>query len=295
MSFASLRACDRKEAGNVTLLHNRYGKGRVRVMRIHRDGDRHEVRELTVKAMIEGDFGRAYTAADNSTCVSTDTIKNVVNVVAREQLALPTELFCKAVAERLLESYPQVASATVSGHETKWTRLSFAGVPHPHSFVLDPNGEPFAEVTATRENATTVSGVDGFTFMKATGSGWDNYAKDPYTTIVETRDRMCATSMAARWRWSRAPDDYPGTNARILDAMLDVFATTYSESVQDSLFRMGQAALAAVPEIAEISMACPNKHYLLVNLAPFGLDNKNQVFLPTDEPHGQIECTVGRG
>ena len=76
--------------------------------------------------------------------------------------------------------------------------------------------------------------------------------------------------------------------------MLKVFATTYSESVQDSLYRMGTAALAAVPELIDISLACPNKHYLLINLSPFKMDNDNQVFLPTDEPHGQIECTVGR-
>ena len=82
--------------------------------------------------MLEGDFGRTFTEADNSSSVSTDTIKNVVNVVARENLALSNELFCKAVAERLLESYPQLSAATVSGTETKWTRLAFGGKEHPH-------------------------------------------------------------------------------------------------------------------------------------------------------------------
>ena len=70
------------------LIKNKYGKGRVRVMRIHRDGDRHEVSQLNVKAMIEGDFARTYTHADNSNSVSTDTIKNIVNVVARENTGL---------------------------------------------------------------------------------------------------------------------------------------------------------------------------------------------------------------
>ncbi len=279
----------------MSLVGKQYGKGRVRVMRIHRAGDHFEVRELTVKAIIQGDFSRAFTAKDNSTSVSTDTVKNVVNVVARENLSLPTELFCKAVAQRLLDSYPQVDSATVSGHETKWSRLSVGGVPHPHSFTLDANGKPFAEVTATRSSIKTTSGVDGFTFLKCTASGWDNYVKDPYTTIAETRDRMAATSMMGSWTWKAEPKDYPTANAKILDVMLEVFATTYSESMQDSLYRMGTAALAAVPEMDEISLACPNKHYLLINLAPFGMDNNNQVFLPTDEPHGQIECTVGRG
>jgi urate oxidase len=100
--------------------------------------------------------------------------------------------------------------------------------------------------------------------------------------------------MQASWRWGTAPADYDSANSRILATLLDVFATTYSCSVQDSLFRMGTAALEAVSQITDISMACPNKHYLLLNLAPFGLDNKNQVFVATNEPAGQIECTVGR-
>ena len=131
--------------------------------------------------------------------------------------------------------------------------------------------------------------------MKSTQSGWENYVKDRYTTIPETADRMCATSMVASWKWSAKPASYPATNAKILDTLLEVFGTTYSMSVQDSLYRMGEAALAAVPEISEISMACPNMHFIPMNLSAFGLDNNNDVFLPTDEPHGQIECTVGRG
>ena len=105
------------------LIKNRYGKGRVRVMRIHRDGDRHEVSQLNVKAMIEGDFARAYTDADNSTSVSTDTIKNVVNIVARENTGLCTEDFCQVLAKKYLDTYPQMASVAITAHETKWSRL----------------------------------------------------------------------------------------------------------------------------------------------------------------------------
>jgi urate oxidase len=280
----------------VPLIRNKYGKGRVRVMRIHREGDRHAVSQLNVKAMIEGDFARAYTHADNATSVSTDTIKNVVNIVARENTGLSTEEFCQVLAKKYLDSYPQVTSVAVTAHETKWNRLSLGGKPHPHSFVLDSNGKPFVEVAATREGPSTLaSGIDGFTFMKSTQSGWENYVKDRYTTIPPTNDRMCATSMVAAWKWSTKPSNYPATNSKILATLLEVFSTTYSASVQDSLYRMGEAALAAVPEISEISMACPNMHFILMNLSAFGLDNNNDVFLPTDEPHGQIECTVGRG
>jgi urate oxidase len=285
-----------REAVRVPLIRNRYGKGRVRVMRIHRDGDRHEVSQLNVKAMIEGDFAHAYTDADNATSVSTDTIKNVVNVVARENTGLCIEEFCQVLARKYLDLYPQVSSVAITAHETKWSRLSFGGKPHPHSFVLDSNGKPFVEANMMRGGPSALtSGIDGFTFMKSTQSGWENYVGDAYTTIPPTRDRMCATSMLASWKWSAKPASYPAANAKILATVLEVFGTTYSASVQDSLYRMGEAALAAVPEISEISMACPNMHFIPINLSAFGLDNNNDIFLPTDEPHGQIECTVGRG
>jgi len=280
----------------MTLVRSTYGKARVRIMRVDRDTAHHSVRELTVQAMLTGDFSRSYTHADNAMAVSTDTVKNVVNVVARENLALQNEPFCGVLAQRFLELYPQVATVSVTAHETKWTRLMVGGELHAHSFLLDSNGRPFVKLVAERGGDVAItSGLQAFTFMKTTASGWAGYEKDFYTTIPETDDRMCATAMDASWTWSAVPADYAAANATLLTTMLDVFATTYSASVQDSLYRMGTAALAAVPEVAEISMACPNKHYLLINLAKFGLDNDNRVLLPTDEPHGQIECVVGRG
>lgn len=278
----------------MTLLHNTYGKARVRVMRVHRNGERHEVRELTVQAMLEGDFAGAYTEADNSTSVSTDTVKNIVYIVARENPTLAAEPFCKAVATRLLERYASVETATVTAHETRWVRMAIDGAPHPHAFVLDANGRPTARVAMSRAETRIESGLSGFTFLKSTASGWASYVKDSYTTLPETDDRIAATSMDATWAWSREPESFEASNARILDAMLSTFAATYSHSLQDSLYRMGRAALAAAPEAEAIRLACPNKHYLLANLEPFGLDNANQVFVATDEPHGQIECVVGR-
>jgi urate oxidase len=279
----------------MALIGNTYGKGRVRVMRVHRASDRHEVRELSVSAMVQGDFGKAYTHADNSLALCTDTMKNLINIVAHENPAADKEAFCSAVADRLLAKYPQVSSADVTAHETKWARLLVDGKPHPHSFVLDGNGKPFAHVTASRGAKSCESGVSDFTFLKSTQSGWENYYKDDYTTLRETADRICATSMEATWRWQRNPVSCETANAKLLDRMLEVFATTYSKSVQDSLYRMATAGLEAVPEVSEIRLACPNKHYIPIDLSPFGLVNNNQVFLPTDEPHGQIECQVGRG
>ncbi len=277
------------------LIRNTYGKGRVRIMRVRRDTARHEARELDVKVLLTGDFAAAYTSSDNSSAIATDTIKNIVNIVARDNVGLETEPFAAALAGYFLDHYAQVRQVEVTTRETRWTRLVVDGAPHPHSFVLDGNGRPFARLTATREGAAVTSGIEGLSFMKTTESGWVGYVMDEVTTIKETTDRICATAMDAYWCWSKAPASYPEANAVALAAALKVFATTYSPSVQHTMYLMGEAVLAAVPEIAEISMACPNKHYLPIDLKPFGRGFDSQVFTPTDEPHGQIECTVGRG
>ena len=100
--------------------------------------------------------------------------------------------------------------------------------------------------------------------------------------------------MRATWHFASEPPGYRAANAQVLAAMLKVFATRYSPSVQTTLFEMAQAALAAVPQIDRVRLTMPNQHCLLVNLAPFGLENQNEIFVPTDEPHGQIEAEVSR-
>lgn len=270
---------------------NTYGKARVRVMRVYREGAYNEVRELSVQAMLEGDFAAAYTDGDNGRVVATDTIKNIVNIVARENLRAAAEVFAERLAARLLARYSHVARATVTCRETRWPRADS----HPHHFVLDGNGLGTATVAATRDGTTVTSGIDGFTFMKSTQAGWVGYVQDEYTTLPETTDRIVATAMTATWTWNAAPADYERTNALILRTMLAEFATTYSRGVQDSLFRMAGRALETVPELETVSMACPNKHYIPIDLSRFGLQSDNCVFTATDEPHGQIECTVTRG
>ena len=276
------------------LIHNTYGKGRVRVMRVYREGPYNEVRELSVQAMLDGEFADAYTKGDNHQVVATDTIKNIVNIVAREELRASAEQFAHKLAARLLSRYAHVERATISCRETRWTRAAVEGAPHPHHFLLDANGLGTTEVVATREGMTTTSGITGFTFMKSTEAGWVGYWQDEYTTLPETTDRIVATAMDARWTWNAEPADYEATNALVLTTMLAEFATTYSRGVQDSLFRMAEAALAKIPELQTISLACPNKHYIPLDLSRFGLSADNAVFTATDEPHGQIECTISR-
>ncbi len=279
---------------DMKLISHRYGKARVRVLKVFRHGERHEVKQADVSVTLEGDFEASYTRGDNSLVVPTDTLKNIVYALAKEKLADEIESFGLALGQLLLDRYPQVAQATVRVAEQRWDRITVDGQPHAHSFAGGGGARPFAVAVCARDGASVESGVEDLLLLKSAGSGFAGYAKDEMTTLSETRDRILATNLSAAWHFASLPSSCAEPNRAALEAMLKVFATRYSPSVQATLFEMAQAALEAVPELDWVRLVMPNKHYLLVNLAPFDLENANEIFVPTDEPHGQIEATVSR-
>ncbi len=276
------------------LIEQRYGKARVRVLKILREGPVHSIREIEVAALLAGDFESSYTAGDNSKVVPTDTIKNTVNVFAKQHLAEDLERFAAILGEHFVRRYEAVGEATIEITERAWKRLEVGGKPHPHAFEAGSEARRFARAIC-REGASELSaGIRDLVILKSTGSGFEGYPKCEYTTLPETGDRILATSFRATWHFGSAPPSYRQSNDSILAAMLQVFAENYSPSAQTTLFQMGAEALQTCAEISRIDLAMPNKHCLLLNLSPFGLKNENELFVPTEEPFGLIEASVGR-
>ena len=276
------------------LISHNYGKAKVRVMKVMRAGKIHSIKELDVQVMLQGNFDASYTKADNHLLVATDSIKNTVNVLAKQKLGAETELFGIVLGEHFLKTYKHVSRVELSLTEHCWGRINVNGKPHTHSFLEKSAAKPFAKIVATRSKTIVESGIEELFILKSTGSGFENFLRDEFTTLPETSDRICATKLKATWTYAKKPKNYSVTNGKILAVMLAVFAKNFSPSVQVTLFQMGEAALKVAPEISKIHIAMPNKHCLLINLKPFGLENKNELFVPTDEPHGQIEGIVSR-
>jgi urate oxidase len=87
---------------------------------------------------------------------------------------------------------------------------------------------------------------------------------------------------------------FPALRAKIHDILLAEFAGHDSKSVQHTLYVMGKAVLEKVAEVEDIELSMPNKHCLLVDLSQFGQDNPNEIFVPIDEPHGNIQARLRR-
>jgi urate oxidase len=279
----------------IELAENRYGKSRVRLMKVVRGPKGNDLREWTVQVLLTGDFDSAHYEGDNSKILPTDTMKNTVYSVARKSSATSMEDYAKELIDFLLGRNAQVTSASVSIESTMWKRLMVDGKPHPTSFMRG-SGE-VQTTTVLREQSTAFQILSGFkdlVVMKTADSGFEGYIKDDLTTLKETSDRLFCTAVTANWHYTSTTLDFDSTRKSLREAMLQTFANHKSKSVQETLYEMGKSALEAVSETDQIDLIMPNKHCLLVDLSRFGQDNPNEIFVPTDEPAGHIEARVRR-
>ncbi len=279
----------------MALAQNRYGKSRVRLVRVKRDADRHEFQEWSVEILLQGDFESCFTDGDNSKILATDTMKNTVYSLARDSAASCMEEFGKEVVDFLLRRNPQVSHAEVNISQKVWERVEVNGKPHPTTFVQSSGERAVTKVTRAPQRKLSIrSGLENLVIMKTAGSGFEGYIQDSLTTLPPTADRLFGTALKASWEYGTDIVAYASVREKIRNILLAEFAAHDSKSVQHTLYALGEAVLKQIPEVNEIDLTMPNLHCLLVDLSRFGQTNPNELFVPTDEPHGYIEATVRR-
>ena len=280
----------------IRLGDNQYGKAETHVVRVTKsgpDGTVHEIKDMTVSVALSGDFEATHVTGDNANVVPTDTQKNTVFAFASENVR-EIEDFARRLARHFVHDYPSVSRARVSITEQPWARIHTGDGPHTHAFERAGSELPLTSVTFTRESEWVVSGFSDLTLLKTAGSEFWGYPKDRYTTLPETHDRVLATAVEARWRYLDSDVDWADARAEARRLIVETFATKHSRSLQQTLYAMGEAVLEARPEIAEIRFSMPNKHHFVVDLTPFGRENRNEVFYAADRPYGLIEGAVTR-
>ena len=279
---------------SIRLAQNDYGKSRVRLLRVTRGKKKHEIKELTLAIRLEGDFETAHTKGDNSKILPTDTMKNTVYALARQNPVDAAETFCGVLIDHFLAGNPQIERVHVHTVEFPWGRIMRDGKPDGFAFVRTGEEKRTALVTGTRSKKSVQAGVKNLIALKTTKSAFEGFIRDRYTTLKEDRNRILATAIRADWLYESAEIDFNATWESVRRALLETFATHDSLSLQHTLYDMGKAVLERFNAIREIRLSLPNKHYNLVDLAPFGMTNPGDVFLPTDEPHGLIEAKLRR-
>jgi urate oxidase len=288
----------------------RYGKDNVRVYKVERDEKTgvQTVTEMTVCVLLEGAIDTSYTKADNSVVVATDSMKNTVYIKAKEHPVTPPELFASILGTHFIDSYPHLTAAHINVITHRWTRMTIDGKPHPHSFYRDGAETRNVEAVARRGKGIDIrSGIAGLLVLKSTGSQFHGFIRDEYTTLPEVWERILSTDVDAGWSWKTFPDiaaikaAVPKFDKAFEDARnitLKTFAEEDSPSVQNTMYKMCEYIMKAVPEVENVDYSLPNKHYFEIDLSWHkGLKNTGkdaEVYAPQSGPNGLIQVTVAR-
>ncbi|XP_010553786.1 PREDICTED: uricase-like [Tarenaya hassleriana] len=295
-------------------LEQRHGKARVRLGRVWRrtrDGSHHFV-EWNVSISLLSHCLSSYLSDDNSEIVATDTMKNTVYAKAKECVErVSAEEFAIYIGKHFCSFYPQVFTAMVNVTEKPWERVTVDGKPHIHGFKLGSEKHTAKAVVQKSGALKLTSGIEGLALLKTTKSGFEGFVRDKYTVLPETRERMLATEVSASWRYSyESVSTVPREKLYFAEKFLEVKKVVtetffgqpevgvYSPSVQRTLYLMGTAVLKRFIDVSWIHLKMPNIHFLPVNLSskenPPIVKFEDDVYLPTDEPHGSIEATLSR-
>jgi len=280
------------------LTHNSYGKQLVRVVKVVRKGTVHEFKELTVRVLVEGNkLEDSYTKDDNRFVVPTDTIKTTIYLIAKRNPVNTIEEYGLALATHFLETYDHFSKVSVWVEEQPWERTTVDGREHPHSWHrASPETRTVRVVLVRGGSSSILSGIKGLQVMKTTGSGFENYWLDKYTSLKPAKDRIFKTTIKCKWTYGNPSGriDYKRVRCGVRETIFSVFANTYSPSVQSTVYRMGEAVLAKVPEIDELHFALPNQHNWTFDLAKINESNADEVFYPSPDPEGIITASIKR-
>ena len=279
-----------KTTDTVVLGKNQYGKAENHVVRINRDTDRHEIRDLVVTSQLRGDLEEVHTLGDNAHCVPTDTQKQTVFAFAQQYGIDSPEQFLLKLADHFTGEFEWITGGRWAAQEYAWNRIN----DHDHCFVQHKDEVRTAVVVADGEERTVIAGFKDLTVLKSTQSGFTGYPKDKYTVLPETEDRIMSTDVATRWRYNTTDVDYDAVYENVKKIILTKFTDHYSKALQETLYLMGKAVIEAHPEIDEIKFSCPNKHHFVYDLGFCGLENDKETHWAADRPYGLIEATIQR-
>jgi len=271
-----------------------YGKSRVRLVQLTRRTDRHELCDLTIAIRFQGDYDASYTVGDNSAVLPTDTMKNTVYALAAAGRIRDAESFGLLLARHFLDRNPRLERVRIAITEHAWGRIASGDREHGQAFVRQGPETRTSTIEADRQMVNVEAGVADLVILKSAHSAFAGFPRDEYTTLPETDDRIFATSLTATWRYRDLDVSFDTAWRAVHKTLLETFAEHRSASVQHTLHAMGQAVIDSVDDVTAIHLVMPNKHHLPVDLTRFGLENRNEIFVPTDEPHGLIEATIVR-
>ena len=264
----------------LVLTHGKFGESAIRIMRLMPKGDRREIRDLTVRFLLQGNFERGFTEGETLPLEHEQAIAERVYALAHEHCGEQIEPFALILAQHVLRFFPRITEAEIEISERLWSRALVGGRPHDRAFSA--TGEHrLARVRNTPDGAAVEAGFADLPILKITPQEKGGHA-------------VLAGTLSAHWRygWTDVPFGLHWQQVRQI--LMETFANHAASSVQHLLHEMAQAALDQTPSIAEVRFALQVTRMHAANLTHAGMDSDPDLMIPEGGPFGVIEVNVLR-
>ena len=247
----------------MTPMEIQYGKTRVVFFRLAKRSAPPFAASVTIDVFGER-FAAAYTEGDNREVVATDTMKNFVYATAADFDGRSLESYVMYLGRRLLDTYPQMERIRVTAQEVPVDpahgdsdvvfRMTRGDVVMSHADFERSTGE--ITVSDVR------SGLEGMRLLKTTGSSFEQFARDRYTSLPELTDRPLTIRMDEHWRYGDVRDVTEGKGhvpaEDVRRSIERTFQDLNSRSIQQLVHVMATTLLADFPSLSEIEFAAEN-------------------------------------
>nr|8OFK_AAA Chain AAA, Uricase [Gallus gallus]8OFK_BBB Chain BBB, Uricase [Gallus gallus]8OFK_CCC Chain CCC, Uricase [Gallus gallus]8OFK_DDD Chain DDD, Uricase [Gallus gallus]8OH8_AAA Chain AAA, Uricase [Gallus gallus]8OH8_BBB Chain BBB, Uricase [Gallus gallus]8OH8_CCC Chain CCC, Uricase [Gallus gallus]8OH8_DDD Chain DDD, Uricase [Gallus gallus] len=286
---------------DIEVLNCEYGKNTIKFLRLHREGKKHFVKEVEVCTHLRLTSAHEYLDGNNSFVIPTDTIKNIVLVLAKKNGISSIEQFAIDICKHFMTTFCQVAYVKTYIQEVPWQRQYQNGVPHIHSFILVPDGIRFCEAEQCRNGPLVVcAGIKDLKLMKTTQSGFEGFYRNEHTTLPERNDRILCGEFFCKWSYGECRDfDFDCIWSKVRECILEAFSGPpdcgeYSPSYQRTVNCIQMCVLSRVPQVQVIEVILNNNFYNVVDMKALGCTNDKEVLVPVETPYGSCACTLGR-
>jgi urate oxidase / 2-oxo-4-hydroxy-4-carboxy-5-ureidoimidazoline decarboxylase len=240
-----------------------YGKGDVIAYRLNRDGvtplRQSPVFGASVKILIYGDaFWPTYTTGDNTGLIATDSMKNFIQRETMNFTGPDLEAYCKFLASKFMDIYPQVEGAQVSAVE-----IPYAPLPG-QTVAFQPAGPErlTARVEINRQGIVEVtSGITGLRMIRLGGSAFFGFVRDQYTTLPEIRNRPLHMWLDLEWLYTSSDAAFTEgcVPAAVRETIYQTFGAFESGSIQQIIYQIGTKMLADMSTVSEIHLEANNR------------------------------------
>lgn len=252
-----------------------YGKGETVVSLLRRDPTvpgaevpegESPILSAKVTLVIWGEaFWPTYTRGDNTGLVATDSMKNFVQ---RETLNYPgfrLSGLARFLGEKFLATYPQAEGLEVHAEEVPYEALGGGGFrpsPGPARTVRLWLGRGDGGRSVVRDLRV---GLAGYELLRLSGSAFQGFVRDGYTTLPETRNRPLRMKLAAEWTLTDPDEDDATTDVHRL--VVSTFEAFTSGSIQEILYQTGTRVLREVPQVDRLDLEGQNHTWDMVTEA----------------------------